>query len=151
MATRSTIALEYADGTVDVVYCHWDGYIAHNGKILFEHYQDPFKVQQLMDLGGISSLGAEIGTQHPFSMSDTIMALEKFEEAYGDMTTFYGRDRGENDIDAERFSDFDTYERDHSYQEYEYILRNNGTWYVNAYGKEYVPLSTQLSLEEQSA
>ena len=36
MGTRSTIALEYADGTVEQVYCHWDGYVSHNGLILSE-------------------------------------------------------------------------------------------------------------------
>ena len=66
MATRSTIALEYADGTVDQIYCHWDGYLENNGKILVEHYMDPFKVQQLMALGDISSLGPNIGEKHSF-------------------------------------------------------------------------------------
>ena len=42
MATRSTIALEFADGTVEQVYCHWDGYLAHNGLMLLEHYSNPF-------------------------------------------------------------------------------------------------------------
>ena len=46
MGTRSTIALEYADGTVHQVYCHWDGYLEHNGRILQEHYLDPFKLQE---------------------------------------------------------------------------------------------------------
>ncbi len=38
MATRSTIALEFADGTIGQVYAHWDGYLAHNGKMLLEYY-----------------------------------------------------------------------------------------------------------------
>lgn len=38
MSTRSTIAIEHADGTVKKVYCHYDGYISHNGKILAEQY-----------------------------------------------------------------------------------------------------------------
>ena len=66
MATRSTIALEYADGTVGQVYCHWDGYLDHNGQILQEHYQDPFKVRALLDLGDLSSLGDDLGDQHDF-------------------------------------------------------------------------------------
>jgi hypothetical protein len=57
MGTRSTIALEFADGTVQQVYCHWDGYLEHNGKILQEHYSDPFKLRDLIDLGDMSSLG----------------------------------------------------------------------------------------------
>jgi len=56
MGTRSTIAIEFADSSVSQVYCHWDGYLANNGKILAAHYMDPFKVRALVDLGGFSSL-----------------------------------------------------------------------------------------------
>ena len=31
MATRSTIAMEQPDGRVMQIYCHWDGYLGHNG------------------------------------------------------------------------------------------------------------------------
>jgi hypothetical protein len=65
MATRGTIALEFADGTVGMVYSHWDNYLEGTGKILQEHYMDPFKVRQLIDEGNISSLRAEVGVQHP--------------------------------------------------------------------------------------
>ena len=56
MGTRSTIALEFADGSVSQVYCHWDGYLDNNGKILSEHYMNPFKVRDLVELGDFSSL-----------------------------------------------------------------------------------------------
>jgi len=49
------IALEYADGTIGQVYCHWDGYLEHNGKILQNSYTDPFKVRELLDKGDMSS------------------------------------------------------------------------------------------------
>lgn len=130
MATRSTIALEYADGTVDQIYCHWDGYIEHNGMILFEHYKDPFKVQQLMDLGDMSTLKEEIGVTHPFSSSGIAMSCEEYEAQFGKMCTFYGRDRGETGVSAKRFSSFEDYKNSHQYQEYEYILRTDGQWYV---------------------
>jgi hypothetical protein len=38
MGTRSTIAIQNADNTVTGIYCHWDGYVEHNGKILNENY-----------------------------------------------------------------------------------------------------------------
>ena len=66
MATRGTIALEFADGTVGMVYSHWDNYLSHNGKILLENYTDPFKLQKLIDLGDLSSLGPDIGEKHEF-------------------------------------------------------------------------------------
>ena len=51
MGTRSTIALEFADKSVEQVYCHWDGYLEHNGMILLEYYSNPFILRDLIDLG----------------------------------------------------------------------------------------------------
>lgn len=56
MGTRSRIGIEMPDHTIVSVYCHWDGYVEHNGKILVEHYQNREDVQELIDGGGISSL-----------------------------------------------------------------------------------------------
>lgn len=144
MGTRSTIALEFADGTVGQVYCHWDGYLSNNGKILLNHYMDPFKVQQLIDLGHVSSLGEEIGVKHPFDNpgSYNSRAYNAYKEKYGNMTKFYGRDRDEEGVEARYFKDFADYEANHQYEEYEYILRQvNGeaVWYVNQ-GDKYEPL-----------
>ena len=99
MGTRSTIALEYADGTVGQVYCHWDGYLENNGMILYKHYVDPFKTRELMDLGDISSLGKNIGEQHPFSphFDEGSRIAYDLAQAQG-ATTFYGRDRGEKGV-----------------------------------------------------
>ena len=138
MATRSTIALEYADGTVDQVYCHWDGYLSHNGKILMEHWQDPFKVQRMMDLGAMSTLGRDIGEKHDFN-------------ADSPDCTFFGRDRGESDVGAKRFASFDDYEENHQYEEFEYILRTDGQWYVSDHAADYVLLSVALEQQSQMA
>lgn len=127
MATRSTIALEYADGTVDQVYCHWDGYLTDNGKILMEHWQDPFKVQKMMDMGAMSALGMEIGD-----------------------CEFYGRDRGENDVGATRYINFQDYLENHESEEYDYILRTDGQWYVSFYlFEDFVPVSVALEQQER--
>jgi hypothetical protein len=147
MGTRSTIALEFADGSVGQVYCHWDGYLSHNGKILLDQYSDPYKLRDLIDLGDVSSLAPEIGEKHPFSPFDlpeeiSNMTQGQFEEKFGNMTTFYGRDRGEKGVDARYYKDFDDYVKNHQYEEYEYILRQvNGqpVWYVNQ-GDKYEPL-----------
>ena len=121
MGTRSTIALEFADSTVQMVYCHWDGYIEHNGAILEKHYKDPFVLQKLIDLGDMSSLGERIGTQHAF------------EKAPQGECTFYGRDRKESGCEARKFKDFADYKANHQYEEFEYILRNidgKAVWFV---------------------
>ena len=147
MATRSTIALEYADGTVGQVYCHWDGYLDNNGKILLKHYQDPFKLRTLIDLGDLSSLRSEIGEKHAFSKLEVPMDGEAYDKLYGDMTTFYGRDRGESGTEAKTFKDFADYAENHQHEEYEYILRTDGVWYVKAYDRPYVPLADAIADE----
>ena len=137
MATRSTIALEFADGTVEQIYCHWDGYLAHNGKILQEHYSDPFKLRDLIDLGDMSSLGERIGTRHAF------------DQAPQGECTFYGRDRNESGCGARKFKDYLDYAENHQYEEYEYILRACGdkaVWFVSDHGKDFVPLTAALEV-----
>jgi hypothetical protein len=113
MGTRSTIALEFADGTVEQVYCHWDGYLSNNGQILAQHYMNPFKVKELVALGGFSSLRPTID--------------ETAESAY--------TQRGE-DLDINRYKNVDEYFAECQQEEYDYILRNvNGvaTWFVRCY------------------
>lgn len=144
MATRSTIALEFADGTVGQVYCHWDGYLEHNGQILYKNYQDPFKLQGLIDLGDVSSLGINIGRKHAFSSFEGDKADYEAAMAEG-CTTFYGRDRGETGIEARYFKDFEDYKERHQYEEYEYILRRDGNWYVCQYEKGYELLADALA------
>ena len=78
MATRSVIAkieakgIGGADDTILAIYCHNDGYLSNNGKILDQHYANKDDVNELLAGGDISSL------------KDTI-----------EDTIFYMRDRGE--------------------------------------------------------
>ena len=141
MGTRSTIALEFADGTVQQVYCHWDGYLDHNGKILQEHYSDPFKLRELIDLGDMSSLAPNIGTQHSFG------------DRVDGECTFYGRDRKESGVSAKKFKDFADYRANHQYEEYEYILRACGdkaVWFVADHNNTYMPLVEALAQQEMA-
>ena len=152
MATRSTIALEFADGTIGQVYCHWDGYLAHNGKMLQEYYSNPFVLRDLIDLGSLSSLRPQIGTKHPFSMFEANMTQDEYANLYRDMCTFYGRDRGEGQYEATYFKDYEHFLVDGQQEEYDYILRNvNGvaTWYVSDHGSDYILLTEAFAKEAQ--
>lgn len=155
MGTRSTIALEFADGTVEQVYCHWDGYLSNNGQLLLNYYSNPFVLRDLIDMGDISSLGRVIGTKHPFSSygsDETEKALYEAAQAAG-ATTFYARDRGETGVEAKKFKDFADYKANHQYEEYEYILRNvNGIaiWFVAEHGDNYVELAQAIMDEQDS-
>ena len=151
MGTRSTIALEFADKTVEQVYCHWDGYLEYNGKMLLEYYSNPFVLRDLIDLGDISSLKPTIGTKHAFSHFDTEMKQEDYDALYRDMTTFYGRDRGETNTASKKFVDFQDYLAHHQYEEYDYILRQvdgKAVWFVSDHDGAYVPLLSAI-MDEQ--
>ena len=138
MATRSTIALEFADGTVEQIYCHWDGYLENNGQILLKHYSDPFKLQRLIDLGAVSSLRPEIGEKQDFDKRDT---------QNDNWCLVYARDRGE-DLVKHRFKDYADYKANAQSEEYNYILRTDGKWYVEFYG-EFDGLLEQAIMDEQ--
>ncbi len=146
MGTRSTIALEYADGTVGQVYCHWDGYLEHNGMLLYKHYSNPFVLRDLLDLGDISSLGRIVGTKHPFSPHGSAEDQVAYDAAQNaGATTFYGRDRGEDGVAQKMFKSFEDYKANHQYEEYEYILRRDGQWYVAAHSAIYGSLADALA------
>jgi hypothetical protein len=108
MGTRSDIIVHRTDGRWHRIYCHWDGYLEHNGKILFDHYTSQKHVEALVALGDLSSLAPKIGRKHPFqrpSASNYVdgkhvdnPAYAKFVKTYGDMCTAYGRDRGEKNV-----------------------------------------------------
>jgi hypothetical protein len=86
MSTRSHIGIKNTDGTVDYIYCHFDGYPEHNGKILKEYYNTQDKVNDLMELGDLSSLGEDIGEKHDF------------DNRVRGWCHAYGRDRGETGV-----------------------------------------------------
>lgn len=138
MGTRSTIALEFADGTVGQIYCHWDGYPEHNGRILFNHYQDPFKVKRLIQLGNISILGEEIGNKQSFDSPIKGQCLA------------YGRDRGEEDQEAIYFSSYEDFMARGDTQEYNYILRRDGIWYMWQYNRIIRPLPEAFVPEHEA-
>ncbi len=125
MATRSLICIKKED-VYEVVYCHWDGYPKHNGAILKTFYRDPNKIQQLIDLGDISSLGSEIGEKHDF------------EDTSKNWTTFYGRDRDDANTDVNAMIIYDIADlKELAYSrstEYVYIFEN-GNW--KCYGYEW--------------
>ena len=145
MGTRSRIGVMHGN-KVKSIYCHWDGYLSFNGRILQESY-DSAKANELVALGDLSSLRAEIGEKHAFSKFELpTEEVEAFETLTENWCTFYGRDRGEKGTEFEvdhTFAEF--LERvDGCGAEYYYIMEN-GQWYC---GDTYEsgPLSKKLTL-----
>jgi hypothetical protein len=149
MATRSVIGVMHGD-VCKAVYCHWDGYLDHNGVILLEHY-DSVKANHLVSLGDISSLGEEIGEKHPFSYIG-VMDVKEYEDKYGRMTTFYGRDRDEENVSWKTMTNWSQFEDffNGCGAEYAYIMRD-GVWYVKQYSGELELLAEVLEKQQVSA
>ena len=157
MGTRSRIGVMHGN-VCKSVYCHWDGYLEHNGRILQEYY-DSARANHLVSLGDISSLGPIIGDVHPFSKFEIntdspdftkLMATHEQAEKEG-WCTFYGRDRGETGTDFavdHNFADF-LARMDNCGAEYAYIMKD-GEWYVKQYGSDLEPLSQALQSQKES-
>ena len=61
MATRSRIGILNEDKmTVQSIYCHWDGFLSNNGKLLNEHWTDGPLVKELINRGDMASLGTSL-------------------------------------------------------------------------------------------
>lgn len=121
MGTRSSIIEQLPNGQYRGIYCHWDGYLDNNGKILFEHYQDAKKVSALIDLGDISSLNPLV--------EPPIGAKHSFDKPYPGIVVAYHRDRGEpknGPYTGTLTQVISATGGDHGYT---YVF-SNGTWWV---------------------
>jgi len=121
MSTRSTIAFARGNGIILQVYCHWDGYLAHNGKLLQEFYNDYALAEQLVIKGDISSLGKYITPT-----TDTHSWINPEEGC----TVYYGRDRDEDNVNPRQFTSFRDYIENARFEEFNYIWRT-GEWFVS--------------------
>jgi hypothetical protein len=139
MGTRSTIAIQNEDGTVTGIYCHWDGYTSHNGRILQENYTDEASVRELIALGDLSSLGETVGTKTDFN------------NAAKGQCVAYGRDRGEKDVDAKTCADWAALLEDFG-QEYDYLFTPGAGWtvrYFSGWENAEVTLAEALAKEAE--
>ena len=139
MSTNSTIALEYDDGSVKQIYCHWDGYLDGVGSILAKHYADLAKVDQLMQLGDLSSLYAEIGNEHDFDHPPE------------GVCTFYGRDRGEKNVSANKFKSLSDYFNRNEGQQYDYVMTQRYGWMVRCCFTDGEFITLQEAFEREAA
>lgn len=107
MATRSAIGLKLSDGTIQAVYCHWDGYLENNGQILLDDYKTVQDVQKIIDKGYLSSLEGLDGGHN------------------------------NDDIEAGTYKDETDFVNNFAYGgvHYYYLFKNNN-WYVS-YGRDF--------------
>ena len=119
MATRSNIGIVNDNGSVTGIYCHWDGYPEHNGKLLLKHYNTSGIVYKLMDLGNLSILDEKLYSTD----------IHTFNEPEDGVCVAYGRDRGETETNSKTFDNISEFEKfaGNSAADYQYLF-NNGKW-----------------------
>lgn len=132
MGTRSSIAIKTEDG-IKAIYCHWDGYVDHNGKLLNEFYNTTDKVNELIALGDLSSLGSQIGQQHDF---DAKYGPEPQLDLTGNWCLAYGRDRGETGTEAQTFKDIGSWVEAEAERWCEYFYLFDGQDWIVSNGKK---------------
>lgn len=74
MPTRSNIGY-VEDGKAKVVYCHYDGHLDWNGRLLFKHFNSLEKAKEIVALGDLSFLEEKLypsdGIEHSFEKSES--------------------------------------------------------------------------------
>jgi hypothetical protein len=122
MATRSTIAVQHTNGSISQIYCHWDGYISNNGKLLNDHYTNLEIIEELVSGGSLSILDERIKP----------IGDHSFDNQESGTCVYYGRDRGEDELDVSPnvFQSVYRYLSDYQEQEFNYLFKN-GEWFVD--------------------
>lgn len=123
MSTRCRIAKQLDEDKYKSIYSHWDGYPDGVGATLKKYYTDPDKIDKLLDLGDISSLGAEVDPDPD--------KVHTYDNPQDDVTVAYRRDRGEVDASKAVVSDsFDDLENlcTDCWAEYLYIYGLDKKW-----------------------
>jgi hypothetical protein len=136
MSTRSSIGIVNDDGSVTGIYCHWDGYPEHNGKLLLNHYTTSDIVNSLMSLGNLSYLDEKLNTDLPHSFKNPVKGV----------CVAYGRDRGEKNVNSKKFISDIEYKMDGKGVDYQYLFNNNKWYYrnVNKTGSTFVELTARV-------
>ena len=107
MGTRSFITIKHKDNTYSGVYCHWDGSVEHNGKILKEDYQARSKVVDLIDGGDMSSLKTNTTWESTFKEDSYTNTREE--------QPLYYYERGDTDEDSVYPKHFKTHQQMYKY------------------------------------
>lgn len=132
MGTRSRIGIELPDHSVVSVYCHWDGYVDHNGRILVEHYMNREDVKALIDGGSMSSLltrgtwtnGPTLKDENGEYILDSQGHI--MSENDREPQPLYYSERGEDEPPT--MTSFDEFISGNSGEEYAYLYDLNDNW-----------------------
>ena len=122
MSTRCTLAVQDAPDKFRAISCHYDGYPTGVGVRLLKYYNTPERVERLISLGDLKSIGANICKEETtYAPGESQSVCEPFE--YRDAPPYY-----------REYGSLDTF-FDHGspacvLNDYIYLYRDGG-WYVD--------------------
>ena len=132
MSTRSYIGIEHPNKKIEMVYCHSDGYVSHNGIKLLSFYNNSKAVEKIMKLGFLYFLDNKLtpkkGVEHAFYPKSRQKGV----------SLFFKRDRGDTDVDSLKWDSLDHFLKEGLKDawdiEYVYLFKNN-RWHLLHKGK----------------
>lgn len=131
MSTRSVVGKYIGENKYKVIYVHFDGYLSGVGKILYGYYANEHKVDDLLELGDLSSIDRDVGSVH------------SYDNPINGWCVAYGRDRGEDDCNATIIQGsidvLNSYAHGR-WGEYLYVFKDN-KWYWNRCSGELMELT----------
>ena len=119
MSTRSMIGIQNKNGSIEAIWCHWDGYPSHNGTVLLDRYTTAKSARALINEGNRESLDHDEGVGLKLDETGT--------------KNFFFKDR-------ETFLAFD------GWQEFSY-LRVGRSWMICSNGKTFHKLTREICNE----
>ena len=140
MATHSTISILENSGTVKQIYCHSDGYLDYNGRLLKTYYKTPELVKELISHGDLSALGEYINPvgEHSFLKRESGCCV------------YYGRDRGESNTEFGVYIDWPIFKYQRQVEEYNYLfVEAENKWYLLGDKAEKIQFLTELDTVEE--
>ena len=126
MATRGNIGVVNSDESITGIYVHFDAYPAYVGKTLLNSYTDINKINELMNLGDLSSLGEKL-----------FLEGHTWKAPIEGVCVSYSRDKGENwvDVGPQRFITEIEYKMNGKGIDYQYLFKDN-KWYFRQVYKD---------------
>ena len=143
MATRSNIGIVNEDKSITGVYCHYDGYPEHNGKMLLNHYNNDDIVNGLMNLGNLSILSESLHSTTGINLySDN--NRHTFNNPQDGGCVAYVRVGGDAGSDSRTFEDLGEYENFGSGVDYQYLFEDGKWMYRNTYKGGWSDLTPEI-------
>lgn len=128
MSTRSRIGILRKDGSIDSIYCHFDGYPDWVGQKLYKNYNSIDKINDLINLGDISHL------EDNLEPNPNMIHEFGYDTEQPNVVVAYHRDRNEDweYVKPKHFIDINEFEKYclQSDQEYAYLYDENNDNYL---------------------